>query len=158
LGKHEFTDILVVSFSSNDYVAHEYGPESPEAHEISIQTDRLLDKLLAVIDRQVGASNALFVLSADHGGAPPPQANASRKMPGGRIPPAAIRDAVQNALVKKYGPGDWISGHWDTSIYLNRKLIEEKKLQRVEVAKEAAHALESLPHVFRVYTMDGLMR
>src|SRR5262249_50407275 len=39
LGTRESTDILTVSFSSNDYVGHEYGPESPEAHDISLKTD-----------------------------------------------------------------------------------------------------------------------
>src|SRR5258705_4506003 len=66
LGKHEGTDVFTVSYSSNDYVGHEYGPESPEAHDISIRTDRLLDKLLTALDRQVGEANYLVVMTADH--------------------------------------------------------------------------------------------
>ena len=33
LGTRESTDVLTVSFSSNDYVGHSYGPDSPEVHD-----------------------------------------------------------------------------------------------------------------------------
>src|SRR5262249_36563580 len=135
-----------------------YGPDSPEAHDISVRTDRLLQKMLAAANRQAGAGNVLVVLTADHGAAPTPEANAARKMPGGRMAANGIRDAVQNALVKKYGPGEWIAAHFDLAVYLNRKLISEKNLDSAEVQKEAAHALAALPHIFRVYTRDALSR
>src|SRR5262245_30193159 len=59
LGRHETTDLFTVSFSSNDYVGHEYGPESPEAHDIAVQTDRILDKFITAIEKQVGLANAV---------------------------------------------------------------------------------------------------
>ena len=158
LGKHEGTDVFTVSFSSNDYVGHEYGPESPEAHDISIRTDRLLDKLLTALDRQVGEANYLVVMTADHGAPPLPEVNVARRMPGGRITPTQIKDTVQNALVQRYGAGEWVAGNWDLSVYLNRALIAQKKLDRAEVQKEAARALAALPHMFRVYTLDSVAR
>src|ERR1035437_400967 len=36
LGTREFTDLLTVSYSSNDYVGHKYGPDSPEVHEMAL--------------------------------------------------------------------------------------------------------------------------
>ena len=157
LGQHEGTDVFTVSFSSNDYIGHEYGPESPEAHDISVRTDRLLDKFMNAVDKQVGPMNVVFVLTADHGAPNLPEANAARKMPGGRLEPTLIRDTVQNALVKKYGAGEWIAGHYDVTMYLNRKLIASKGLDPAEVRKEAARAIEALPHIFRVYTLDSII-
>jgi predicted AlkP superfamily pyrophosphatase or phosphodiesterase len=159
LGKHEGTDLFTVSYSSNDYVGHEYGPESPEARDTAIATDRLLGKLLAAVEQQVGAGNYLVVLTADHGAPPLPELNASRHMPGGRLLPAKLKEVVQTALVKRYGPGEWVSGNWDLSIYLNRELIALKKLDRSQVQKEAARALlADVPHIFRVYTLDEVAR
>ena len=129
LGKREFTDVLTVSFSSNDYVGHRYGPDSREVHEIALDTDRLLEKLFQAVERQVGADNYLVVFTADHGVAPVPEVNAARKMPGGRIDPAAIKAAVQNALVKKYGAGEWVAGNWDLAVYLNQGLIATVEAQ-----------------------------
>src|SRR5262249_32880468 len=152
--KHDATDLLTVSFSSNDYVGHEYGPESPEARDTAIKTDRLLEKLFNAIDRQVGATNVLVVLTADHGAPTLPEANVARRMPGGRFESAKIKETVQNALVKRFGPGEWVAGNWDLAVYLNRALIAQKKLNRAEVQNEAAEALRALPHIFRVYTLD----
>src|SRR5258708_30702459 len=82
LGRHKGTDILAVSFSSNDYVGHAVGPDDPAVRDISIRTDRLLGKFLDYVDKTVGAGNALVVLTADHGVAPVPEVNAKRNMPG----------------------------------------------------------------------------
>ncbi len=77
-----------------------------------------------------------------------PEANQARQMPGGRIEPAKVKETVQNALVKRYGPGEWISGFFDMSIYLNHSLIEQKNLNRADVQREAARAVEAIPHIF----------
>ena len=70
LGKHEATDLLAVSFSSNDYVGHAFGPDSQEAHDTAVLTDKLLEKFFKFLDAQVGMQNVLLVLTADHGVAP----------------------------------------------------------------------------------------
>ncbi len=158
LGTREFTDLLTVSFSSNDYVGHTYGPDSPEVHEVALSTDRLLEKLLLAVERQVGAGNYLVVFTADHGVAPVPEVNVARRMPGGRIDPASIKAAVQGALVKKYGAGEWVAGHYDLAVYLNQGLIAQLKLDLAEVEREAARAIQALPHISRVYTMEQMMQ
>jgi predicted AlkP superfamily pyrophosphatase or phosphodiesterase len=85
LGKHPGTDILTVSFSANDYVGHEMGPDSAQVHDISVQADRILGKLLDYIDSQLGPDNVLFVMTGDHGVTPVPEVKRARRMPGGRI-------------------------------------------------------------------------
>jgi hypothetical protein len=157
LGTHEATDVLTVSFSSNDYVGHKYGPDSPEVRETAIVTDRLLEKLFVSVDRQVGADNYVVVLTADHGVSPVPEVNAARKMPGGRIDPAAIKTAVQAALVKKYGPGEWVAGNWDLAVYLNQGLVAQLGLDLGEVEKEAARTIQAMPHISRVYTLQQIV-
>jgi hypothetical protein len=153
LGTRESTDLLTVSFSSNDYVGHSYGPDSPEVRETALATDRQLEKLFQAVERQVGAGNYLVVFTADHGVAPVPEVNAARKMPGGRIDGAAIKAVVQGALVKKYGAGDWVAGYFDLAVYLNQPLIARMQLDLAEVEREAARAIQALPHVSRVYTL-----
>ena len=153
LGTRESTDLLTVSFSSNDYVGHSYGPDSPEVRETALATDRQLEKLFQAVERQVGAGNYLVVFTADHGVAPVPEVNVARKMPGGRIDGAVIRAAVQGALVKKYGAGDWVTATFDLALYLNQPLIAQKKLDLAEVEREAARAIQALPHVSQVYTL-----
>ncbi|MCE2572652.1 alkaline phosphatase family protein [Motilimonas eburnea] len=67
LGKGRTTDYLAISFSSNDYVIHLYGPNSLESEDNLIRLDSTLAKLFKTIDKHVGLANTLIVLSADHG-------------------------------------------------------------------------------------------
>jgi predicted AlkP superfamily pyrophosphatase or phosphodiesterase len=157
LGKHEGTDLLAVSFSSNDYVGHAHGPDSPEVHEISVRSDALLEKLFQAIDKEIGLDNVIVVLTADHGVAPTPETNTARKMPGGRLPLGIVSKTVQAAMVAKYGEGNWIVSNAEHSIYLNWPLMADKKIDIAEADRLAAQAALSIAHVFRVYTREQLM-
>jgi arylsulfatase A-like enzyme len=157
LGKRDSTDLLAVSFSSNDVVGHQYGPDSPEVRELCIASDRILGKLIAAVERQVGPDGYLLVVSADHGVAPTPEANAALKMPGGRMTGNPVAKAVEAALGKRYGEAKWIANIADTGLYLNLDAIESKKLDRSEVNRVAADAAMAVPHVFRVYTREQLL-
>lgn len=156
LGQHAGTDVLTVSFSSNDMVGHLYGPDSPEARDMSVRTDRLLGKLFAYLEKQIGMRNVLVALTADHGIAPKPEANAARKMPGGRIKTKDLTDLVESTLQAKFGPGKWSVGKSVDQIYLDPALLAQHGAARVREA--AAEALRNFPHVLRVYTKDQLLR
>ncbi len=82
IGQRNATDLLSVSFSSNDVVGHAFGPDSPEVKDISIRTDRLLGKLFDALDRAVGMNNVLAILTSDHGVPPLPEDLEREKMPG----------------------------------------------------------------------------
>jgi len=156
LGHHDDTDLLAVSFSSNDYVGHAVGPDAPEVRDISIRTDRLLGRLFDFIDQHVGAGNTLAVLTADHGVAPVPEVNQERRMPGGRMSGFTMLRAVNDALAARYGQGKWIAGGTEEGLFLNRGLIAQKKLDLAAVQDTAAAVLRAAPHVFRVYTSAQL--
>jgi predicted AlkP superfamily pyrophosphatase or phosphodiesterase len=159
LGKRGITDLLAVSFSSNDYVGHAVGPDDPQVQDMAIRTDLLLRKLFAFLDKQVGMKNVLVVLTADHGVAPVPEVSKQRKMEGGRFAAGAVDKPVEAALVTKYGAGPWIEKVVDsgTMLYLNLGLIKEHHLDRAEVTRVAADAAGSIPHIFRAYTREQIM-
>ena len=156
LGKHDATDVLAVSFSSNDYVGHAFGPDSPEAHDTSVLTDKLLDKFFRYVEAQVGMQNALVVLTADHGVAPVPEISIQRKIGGGRMPGTIVQETVQAALEQQFGKGKWILSAGAEAIYLDRELMRQKKHPSADVERVAAEAARSVPHVARVFTREQL--
>jgi hypothetical protein len=156
LGTHEVTDVLTVSFSSNDKVGHNYGTFSPEEHDVTIQTDAILERLFQAVDKQVGLDNVLVVLTGDHGVAPSAAEVAAHRMPGGRMAGNTIRNAVQAALVAKYGEGEYVAGSWDLSIYLNEATLAKKNVEPSEARRIAADAAMKVAHIQRVYTRDQL--
>lgn len=156
LGQNGGTDVLSLSFSSNDRVGHKVGPDSPEMRDMAIRTDRVLGKLFQHIDAKIGLNNVIIVLTADHGIAPSPNIMAEEKMPGGRIPEAAVAETVTAALTAKYGAGKWVLGTSGPAPFLNRPLIAGKGLDLAEVQKVAAAAVQAMPHIARVFTREDL--
>ncbi len=159
LGQRGVTDVLTVSFSSNDAVGHTYGPDSPEVRDIAVRTDRVIGQFLARVDALVGADHTLVILTADHGVAPLPEVLKARRLPGGRYNADDLFPAIEAALTARYGAADarWIVYTAGTSPYLNYALVAEKKLDIVEVRKVAAAAAAACPHVARVYTRDQIL-
>ena len=156
LGKHSSTDILSVSFSSNDYVGHDVGPDAPEVRDISRRTDILLGKLIAAAERQAGVGNVLTVLTADHGVAPAPETALKNKMPGGRMDAKTLAATMEKALTNRFGPGKWVLGSADTSPYFDRDLMAKYKISEAQAENVAAAAVRAMPHVYRVYTATQL--
>jgi arylsulfatase A-like enzyme len=164
LGQRGATDLLTVSFSSNDSVGHRVGPDAPEVRDMAIRTDQLLGKLFQAIDRSVGMKNVIVVLSADHGVASTPEHDRAAKMPGGYLS-GDVEDVVTSALNQKFGKASWlIPGTGETALYFNRETLEHATTadgQRVHeedlyrAAKDAIFAVPQL-HVARVYTRHQL--
>ena len=158
LGQRGPTDVFSVSFSSNDSVGHTYGPESPQVRDIARRTDRAIGALLERVDRAVGLRHTLVAFTADHGVAPLPESMTARSMPGGRITNKELFGAIEQGLVARFGPGQWLLSTAGSSPYLNDALIDLLKLDAEEVRRVAARAAAAVPHVARVYTRDQLLR
>jgi predicted AlkP superfamily pyrophosphatase or phosphodiesterase len=152
LGRHSGTDVLTVSFSSNDILGHRVGPDAPEVRDMCIQTDRVLGRLLHAVEAEAGAGNYVIVFSSDHGVAPKPEELTKRGIPAGRFSGTEIRQAMEAALTEKYGPGKWILGNAELSPYFDHDLLRAKHAVLAEAQEIAAEAVRKLPYIFRVYT------
>ncbi len=157
LGQRGVTDLLTVGFSSNDSVGHTHGPDSPQAHAISVETDRVLGRLFDYLDKSVGMRHVLVALTADHGVMPLAEDLQRQKMPGGRTTSPALFDPIVQALSARFKPGPWLEGTAGTSPYFNLKLIRERGLDRAAVERVAAEAAAEIPNVAHVYTRTQLL-
>ncbi|MEQ1886144.1 MAG: alkaline phosphatase family protein [Bryobacteraceae bacterium] len=157
LGTGPRVDLLAVSYSSNDYVGHRYGPDKPEAHDMALRVDKLIGELLTAAEAQAGAGRVLVALTADHGVAPVVEDMIPLKMPAGRPNGAAWRAEVEKALSARYGSGPWVTDTPELAMVLNLETINSKKLSRSDVERMAAETLREQPHVFRVYTRTQLL-
>src|SRR5579859_7756821 len=158
LGSHEGTDVLAVSFSANDYVGHQLGPDAPEVRDISIRTDQTLKKLMDFIDARLGEGNTLVVFTADHGVAPVPEVNNDRKMPGGRLTAADLTKVISDALSSKFGKGTWFQFDNSGFLYLNYETVAKYNADATEVRRFAAEVARTLPHIARVFNRDDMLR
>jgi predicted AlkP superfamily pyrophosphatase or phosphodiesterase len=105
LGQDENPDLLALGFSANDLVGHSYGPDSHEVMDMTVRTDRLLERFFSFLIRQVGRENVVIALTSDHGVAPLPELARQRRPPvnAARLDPAVITAAAEKALRARFG-------------------------------------------------------
>ncbi len=159
LGPHDVPDILVVNLATNDYVGHRYGPNSPEAMDITVRTDRLLSELFNDLDHRLGIDNVDIVVTADHGVLPVPEESGNTYRTSSKRIVDLPAKGIAKALSKTYGEGSWLLGDgiYEQNLFLNHALIEQKGLKLEEVEKTAAEAAAAQPGVFASFTRTQIL-
>lgn len=132
LGSGSFTDFLCVSFSSTDYVGHQYAPNSMEVEDTYLRLDQQLADLLEYLDDQVGKGQYTLFLTADHGAAHNPQFLLDKNVPAGFLS-NKIKDSLNNHLKSLFGADGLVSHFTNYQVYLADKTIESSKLDREKV-------------------------
>lgn len=158
LGKGESTDFLAISFSSTDYIGHDFGPNSIEAEDTYIRLDLEIAELLNELEKQVGKENLLVFLTADHGIANVPAYMIAERATAGAIGYSTMGDSVKAYMARTYGTGKWMDRYTNQQVYLNRKLIAEKKMNLAEVQQNVANYIATLEGVALTITADGLQK
>lgn len=157
LGKDNVTDFLAVSFSSTDYVGHAFGPNSIELEDTYLRLDQDIAHLLNTLEKKFG-NEVLVFLTADHGAANVPLYLESIKLPGGYSNETTLRKQVEKFMTDQYGEGDWILNVSNDQVFLNRPVIQTKKLDLNAIQQELRGYLLSLDHVADVFTANELAK
>jgi len=153
LGQGEVPDLLAINLSSNDYIGHAYGPDSPEVLDAAVRTDRQLAAFFDFLGREVpgGLAGVLLAVTADHGVAPLPGAAREAKLPAGAYDEAAIAAAAERALAAAYGPGKWVKALVEANLYLDLDALDARQLPHAAAEDLAAAAVARLPGIYAAY-------
>ena len=157
LGKDEFTDLLAISFSTPDYVGHQFGTHAIEIQDIYLRLDRELADLIKQIESTVGKENVLFFLTADHAAIPNPLFLRDRKVPAGIFNISKVQDSLASYMNSLYGNEKWVLALEDDQVYFNHALIRQKKLREEDVYKDAARFLLRFEGVAYTLTSSDLI-
>lgn len=148
LGKDDFPDLLSVGFSALDRTYHLYGPYSWEMQDHVARLDKSIAELIAAAEKAAGGrANLLVVLTADHGGANIPEQWAAMGLEGARVNPNTLANALEKELALKFNGGDLLTAIEESDVYLDQKVIAEKKLDLAAVRRFAAGWLAKQPDV-----------
>lgn len=141
LGQDAITDLLAISFSSTDYVGHQFGPHSVEVQDTYLRLDRDLADLFATLDEKVGQGNYTVFLTADHGAVDVPAELMDKGLPGGYVDSDAISKALTKFLADRYGNEEWIRALANQQVYLDRELAQQKGISLKQMQEEIAEFL-----------------
>ena len=161
LGRRGVTDVLCVSFSVNDTIGHDMGPDSQEVMDITLRTDRMLADFFAYLNKHVGLKNCTIVLTADHGVSPLPEhvKRAQPTLDAGRVSLPQVLAAAEGSLNAAFGRlaegARWlvIDGSW---LLLTADALKEKGVARADAENVIRDALRTIPYVAAVYTRTEL--
>jgi predicted AlkP superfamily pyrophosphatase or phosphodiesterase len=152
LGSDEITDVLTVSFSSTDYVGHNFGVNSKEIQDTYIRLDKDLERFFIYLDMTVGNGEYTVFLTADHGAVDVPSYLNSVKIPAGYVDNKARKEKFNKFLKTTYGTKDIVENISNGQIFLDRTKVKSLGLSLIDV--QNAIAMEQLGYksVSKVYT------
>lgn len=152
LGSDEIPDLLTINLSSNDYIGHWFGPYSPEAMDITVETDRDLSRFFNFLNRNIpgGIESVAIVVTADHGALPVVEDLQTFGVPAARLT-ADFEKTIRAAVAAKVGQ-DCISDVTDYMVYLDRTKIEASRKTFEQVEEAVKDALLDQPEIYASYT------
>jgi len=156
MGSDDITDFLAVSFSSTDYVGHQFGPDAIETEDTYLRLDLELQRLFAFLDQEVGKENVLIFFTADHGGMNAIGYLQEMKIPAGYFDYKKYIASLEAHMVQLYGAGDWVLHYDNQQVYLNRELIGERKLLLEDVVQQAIRFTVQQPGVLNAVSGKDL--
>lgn len=156
LGKDDITDFLTVSYSSPDYIGHNFGVNSVEVQDNYLRLDKELARLLTGLDEKVGKGNYTVFLSADHGAIHVPTFLKSEKLAAGYFKTSQLRKDLRAFAKKKYKTEEVIANISNQQVFLDYKFLEKKKLKVSKVERDFKEYLMTYPGIAQVYTRETL--
>ncbi|CAN5128554.1 alkaline phosphatase family protein [soil metagenome] len=165
LGTHGSTDVLCVSFSSNDIIGHANGPNSHEVLDVTLRSDKLIGEMIKYLDETVGKEKYSLVVTSDHGIAPLPEVAVKTHPEATRIIYGDLVNGLEEALDDTFFGKSAIARNWVEAdfkntrpwVFLNRRLIESTGVPFVEVESYARKWLANRPDAVTAFSRSQLV-
>jgi hypothetical protein len=146
VGADDVTDLVLVNLKTPDFVAHAYGPDSPELRETLAELDRQVARLLEVLEQKAKGRH-LVAITADHGMPVEPTGKALR----------VHTEDVVKLLHDRFDPEGRLVLHYEPEN--NQIAIDTDRLGEVKhTLEEIARLLEQQPFVFAAFTEEEVRR
>ncbi|MGK0252941.1 MAG: putative AlkP superfamily pyrophosphatase or phosphodiesterase [Mariniflexile sp.] len=152
LGADNITDVLTVSFSSTDYVGHNFGVNSKEVEDTYIRLDIDLERFFNSLDAKIGKGNYTVFLTADHGAIDVPAYLESVKIPSGYLNNSETKKRFNEFMTKTFAATDLVENVSNDQIFLNREKIQLLELELDDVQEAIVNELISYENVDKVYS------
>jgi len=152
MGKDNIPDLITINLSTNDFVGHWFGPDSPEVMDLTVATDKYLASFFRAIDHWVGLKNTMIVLTADHGVMPMPEEFTKNGQPGGRMDYARLVADLKNAVRDEFGDRAEILNTNSQAVYLKVEEGDEEGGDFDTVAMFVRDWLRKQPEVYAAFS------
>ena len=156
LGKGEFTDFLAISFSSTDYIGHQFGVDSKEVEDTYIRLDKDIADFIDFLNNNVGIDNYTLFLTADHAAVQVPAYLKSLKIPGTYIDNDKFKIFLKEKMTAHFKADDLIENYSNFQFFLDRDKIKALNLDVKEVAQILADEIVTYEGIQNTVTAQTL--
>lgn len=156
LGKDGDTDFLAISFSSPDYIGHNFGVNAKETQDNYLRLDKDLERLFNELDTMVGKGEYTVFLTADHAVVHVPAFLQSQRISADYYDLNDFKRRLNLFMARSYGASDLVEYAGDFQIFLNRKKIKELQLDLAVVQKAIVEEIISYEMIDKAYSASDL--
>ncbi|MDD3322121.1 MAG: alkaline phosphatase family protein [Paludibacter sp.] len=139
LGKDIYPDMLMLQYTVRTPNEKTSALQSAEKEDMYFRLDKNIQNLLQKIDVNVGLDKTLIFLFANQTGVHSPKELGENKIPAGYFNARRSIALLSTYLMAVYGQERWIDGYYGKNIFLNKKKIEEKKINFKEMQQNIAN-------------------
>jgi Type I phosphodiesterase / nucleotide pyrophosphatase. len=156
-GTRSYPDMLAITYYAGSYSGLASNDYTREIQDAYYKLDKDLEQLLNAIDNKVGLANALIVFTGT-GYYKSEEVYPEGLLPlaGGVFHPRRCVALLNMYLMAMYGQQNWVNGYYNNQIFLNRKAIEDAKIELREVQSKAAEFIREFSGVQKVSTDHDL--
>ncbi|MBV6425638.1 MAG: Alkaline phosphatase PafA [Haliscomenobacter sp.] len=157
LGEDAIPDFLALSYSSTDYVGHQFGIHSKEVQDTYMRLDRDLQRLLDYLDEKIGNENILVFLTADHGAAETVPFLKDIRIPTGILEERQLVKDLNTHLESVFGVRmPYVNAVINQQVYVNEQVLPIAKLEAEPVRKAIVAYLSKVPGIRYAVTKEEL--
>ena len=156
LGEDEITDFLTLSYSSTDYIGHNFGVNSIEIQDTYLRLDKDIERLLDELDEKVGEENYTLFVTADHGGVHVPSYLQSVRIPSGYFNYRDFTSSLNEFIFEKFGQNELIENISNGQIFFDYEKLLQEEIKRKELEEAVAHFSLQYEQINKVYTRSQM--
>lgn len=156
LGTDKHTDILMLQFNLKIPNQVGAGLNFAEQEDIYIRLDRNLQNLISLINNRIGDDKVLYFFIGSSMDVHSPVELGKNQIPAGFFNADRALALLNTYLMAIYGNEKWISGYYGKNIFLNKKKIEEKKLDWNEFKERVTDFLIEFEGVQSAYSTSDI--
>ena len=156
-GSGNAIDMLNVGYTAAPYKYVADGDYRAELTDTYLRLDSQIGRLIDAVDKYVGAGNALIWLTSTGYYDDAVVDDKKYRIPGGEFSMKRAKSLLNSYLSALHGNAEYVDAFRDNHIYLDHKLIEEKKLDVTQVIADARSFLTKMSGVSDAFTLYDIL-
>ncbi|MDF9830320.1 alkaline phosphatase family protein [Parabacteroides sp. PF5-6] len=157
-GTRSCPDMLAVTYYAGNYRPLMNKEYNREIQDLYYQLDKDLEELLDAVDKKVGLKNTLIVFTGTGYFRSEEEYPEGLPLGGGEFHPKRCIALLNMYLMAIYGQDqNWVTGYYNNQIFLNRKAIENAKIDLTAIQEKAAAFVQEFSGVQLVTTDHSLL-